>query len=80
MLFYISYYIFVSSQRNYSQQQQSKMTQITITAEVKRRIEQAIRETEVLLNNELKYSVEFQKQDSIERYTQHIARLKNMIL
>jgi DNA topoisomerase VI subunit B len=56
------------------------MQNITITAEVKRRIEQAIRETETLLNNELKYSVEFQKQDSIERYTQHIARLKNMIL
>jgi hypothetical protein len=52
---------------------------LELTNERKRRITEALIETQRKLDKELEYSKDLQKQDMIDDYRTHIARLENML-
>ena len=51
----------------------------TPTAEQKKRIIQAIAETQYQIDREMKYQPQFRKTDNIERWQKHIEKLNAML-
>jgi hypothetical protein len=52
---------------------------LKMTDERKRRVIQAMKETQSVLDAELKYSEDLQKKDNIAFYKKHIKKLENML-
>ena len=50
-----------------------------LTAEQAKRVNQAIKETALLLNKELYYSQDLQHKEKIQGYVNHIEKLNNML-
>lgn len=53
--------------------------EIELTEERRRRICEAIAETQHQISREMKYSEEFRKHDNIKQWQQHIAKLEAML-